>query len=103
LWSPMFKKDFISFISRIWGRSGNKNISGHSFRIGGAVALLLSGVPPDVVAATGGWTSMAFLLYWRRVEEIIPLCTSSAYSRTQIAQVSSIMGTFSSSVTTSAS
>lgn len=39
------------------------HISGHSFRIGGAVELLLAGVPPEVVAATGNWTSLAFLLY----------------------------------------
>lgn len=102
-WSQMIKRDFLSFILRIWGKQGNNRISGHCFRIGGAVALLLSGVPPEVVAATGGWTSLAFLLYWRRVEEIIPLCTSFAYSRTQIDQVSSIMHSFSNSSCTPSS
>lgn len=67
------------------------HISGHSFRIGGAVELLLAGVPPEVVASTGGWTSLAFLLYWRRMEEIIPLSTSKAYNS---AQISSLSDTF---------
>ena len=63
------------------------HIAGHSFRIGGTVALLLAGVPPEVVAATGGWTSLAFLLYWRRLEEIIPLSTSKAYNTFNISKL----------------
>jgi hypothetical protein len=97
-WSPMIKKEFISFVTKAWGRPGMARISGHSFRIGGAVSLLLSGVPPEVVAATGGWTSLAFLLYWRRVEDIIPLCTSLAYSQEQFNLVSSTMRKFSTSL-----
>ena len=46
------------------------HILDHSFHIGGAVELLLAGVPPEIVAATGGWTSLAFLLYWHHMEEI---------------------------------
>lgn len=42
--------------------------------------LLISGVPPLIVAATGGWTSMAFTLYWTRVESIIPAFTARAYA-----------------------
>lgn len=30
------------------------------------MALLILGVPLEVVAATGGWTSVAFLLDWRK-------------------------------------
>jgi hypothetical protein len=41
---------------------------------------------------------MAFLLYWRRVEDIIPLCTSLAYSCAQLEQVSSVMHNFRSSI-----
>lgn len=97
-WSHMVKKDFISFISSFWVDHPSAHISGHCFRIGGAISLLLSGVPPEVVAATGGWTSLAFLLYWHRVEQIIPLSTSLAYSRSQLDAVSAAMHSFSSSV-----
>ncbi|KIL71851.1 hypothetical protein M378DRAFT_65500 [Amanita muscaria Koide BX008] len=62
-----------------------KKILGHSFRIGGSVELLLAGVPPEVVASIGGWTSSAFLLYWRKLEDIIPLHVSQAYDRQKLA------------------
>jgi hypothetical protein len=94
----MLKKDFLSFFSRIWSRPGGPHILGHSFRIGGTVALLLAGIPPEVVTATGGWTLLSFLLYWRRLEEIIPLWTSLAYSRSQLDHVSSTMYSYSSSL-----
>jgi hypothetical protein len=93
-WSHMLKRDFLALVSSIWAGTNSYRISGHCFRIGGAVSLLLSGVAPEVVAATGGWTSMAFLLYWRHVEDIISLNTFSAYSRSQIDSLSSTMSSF---------
>ncbi len=54
---------------------------GHSFRIGSAVALLLTGVPPEIIAATGGWSSLAFLLYWCRLQEVIPMHVTKAYNK----------------------
>ena len=75
---------FLDAINGIWQQASLDHVSGHSFCIGGAVTLLLAGVPPEVVAATGGWTSLAFLLYWRHMEEIIPLSTSNAYNRSQL-------------------
>ncbi|KAJ3774000.1 hypothetical protein FB446DRAFT_686865 [Lentinula raphanica] len=61
----MVKSNFLSFCDKIWKSKNLENVHGHSFRIGGAVELLLAGVTPEVVAAIGGWTSLAFLLYWR--------------------------------------
>lgn len=90
-WSHMFRDTFLSFVMRVWI---DLFLSGHSLRIGGAVALLLAGVPPEVVAATGGWTSLAFLLYWRRMEEIIPLYTSKAYNSSQLSSLSGIFEDF---------
>ena len=87
----VYHDNFLSFISKIWSAASMDHISGHSFRIGGAVELLLAGVPPEVVASTGGWTSLAFLLYWRRIEEIIPLSTFKAYNT---AHISSLADTF---------
>ena len=46
-------------------------ILGHAFRIGGATAMLLAGLPPDTVKVLGEWRSDAYLLYWRMVEAIM--------------------------------
>jgi hypothetical protein len=70
------------------------HVLGHSFRIGGAVELLLAGVPPETVAATGGWTSLAFLLYWRRMEEILPMSTSKAYNKSHFDNLAIIFEQF---------
>jgi len=60
----MLKQDFLTFVTSIWQSAYLAHVLGHSFRIGGAVELLLAGVAPEIVAATGGWTSLAFLIYW---------------------------------------
>ena len=71
-WEHMTKYQFMDFCMQIWYKAALAHVLGHSFHIGGMVELLLAGVPPEIVAATGGWTSLAFLLYWRRMEEILP-------------------------------
>lgn len=94
-WEDMTRKVFLDdTVKPIWHRARLQYVTGHSFRIGGAVALLLAGVPPEVVAATGGWTSLAFLLYWRRVEEVIPLCTSKAYKKSHLDDLAEIFEQF---------
>ena len=70
------------------------HVLGHSFRIGGAVELLLAGVPPEIVAATGGWTSLAFLLYWCQKEEILPMSTSKAYNKAHLDMLAAIFEQF---------
>jgi hypothetical protein len=90
----MFCDTFLSFVTKIWHSLSVDHVSGHSFRIGGTMILLLAGVPPEVVAATGGWTSSAFLLYWRRMEEIIPLSISKAYNSPHISKLSHIFEQF---------
>lgn len=59
--------------NEVWKACGLPEMTGHSFRIGGATYLLLLGTHPDVVAMQGGWESRAFLDYWRRIESILPL------------------------------
>lgn len=83
-WHPLLKDVFLNFVNRVWSDAQLDYVYGHSFRIGGAVALLLAGVPPEVVAATGGWTSLSFLLYWRRLEDILPKSTSRAYNSSDL-------------------
>ena len=46
------------FCTDVWLKAALAHVLGHSFRIGDAVELLLAGVPPEIVAATGGWTSL---------------------------------------------
>src|ERR1700735_795479 len=84
IWNPLSKNVFLTFVNRVWSNAHLDHVFGHSFRIGGAVALLLAGVPPEVVAATGGWTSLSFLLYWRRLKEILPKSTANAYKSSDL-------------------
>lgn len=90
----LLKNDFLKFVTGIWSSAMLAHVLGHSFRIGGAVELLLAGVPPEIVAATGGWTSLAFLLYWRRMDEILPMCTSKAYNKAHLDRLASIFEEF---------
>ncbi|EAU89100.1 hypothetical protein CC1G_08508 [Coprinopsis cinerea okayama7 len=83
-WKHLTRAQFLEHVMGIWRSAGLGHVSGHSFRIGGAVELLLAGVPPEIVASTGGWTSLAFLLYWRRVEEVLPMSTTRAYHESQL-------------------
>ncbi|KAJ3567307.1 hypothetical protein NP233_g6448 [Leucocoprinus birnbaumii] len=90
-WAALEKPDFLFLLSSIWESKGLEVVSGHSFRIGGTVALLLAGVPPHVVAATGGWTSLSFLTYWRSIADIVSHYTSAAYSLSDIARLSTLI------------
>jgi hypothetical protein len=65
------------------------------FRIGGATELLLRGTPPDVVAMQGRWKSRAFLEYWRKINSILPVFITSAFSDSRIMMINSSMNTFS--------
>ena len=78
------KSEFLKFVTSIWSSAMLTLILGHSFHIGSAVELLLTGIPLEIVAATGGWTSLAFLLYWCHMDEILPMCTSKAYNQAHL-------------------
>ncbi|KAK7002244.1 hypothetical protein R3P38DRAFT_3605132 [Favolaschia claudopus] len=72
-WSHLTRADFIARCNQIWLEAGMGGLNGHGFRIGGTTHLLLHGVDPWVVMKQGRWSSAAFLVYWRNVEEILPL------------------------------
>ncbi|KAF5334719.1 hypothetical protein D9758_017359 [Tetrapyrgos nigripes] len=74
----MVKDKFLELCFDIWTRECICDVLGHSFRIGGAVHLLSLGLAPEYVAAVSGWTSLAFLLYWRRIVEIVPVAIHKA-------------------------
>ncbi|KAF5338277.1 hypothetical protein D9611_014623 [Ephemerocybe angulata] len=65
-WRHLTKSVMMARCEAIWTSYGLVHVDGHRFRIGGATELLVGGVPPEVVAAIGRWTSLAFLLYWLR-------------------------------------
>ncbi|KAJ7625028.1 hypothetical protein DFH06DRAFT_746068 [Mycena polygramma] len=77
-WSVLTKDLFLTRCNEIWTDSGLPCMTGHSFRIGGATEMLARGIPPEIVAKQGRWRSDAFLIYWRRIELILPLWTSSS-------------------------
>ena len=93
-WEHMTKSKFMDFCATVWREAALAHILGHSFCIGGAVELLLMGMSPEIVVATGGCTSLAFLLYWWRMEEILPMCTLRAYQRSHLEALAKIFEKF---------
>ncbi|KAF8586875.1 hypothetical protein K439DRAFT_1646067 [Ramaria rubella] len=74
-WEPMTKEWFIPL----------QTMDGHSFCIGGMTWLLLLGVIRH-------WSSVAFLLYWCKIERILPDFISDAYHSTH--SISACMSRF---------
>ncbi|KAJ3858055.1 hypothetical protein EV359DRAFT_2079, partial [Lentinula novae-zelandiae] len=70
-WTIWVKSAFIGWFTSIFRLHNLEEVFGHSFRIGGSLAYLLLGVPPEVIMKIGGWTSLCFLIYWRRLEKVI--------------------------------
>jgi hypothetical protein len=64
---------FLRRCNDIWSSLGYPHTTGHCFRIGGTTELLIAGTPPDVVRATGRWSSESFLHYWHSLDQIAPL------------------------------
>ncbi|KAE9397068.1 DNA breaking-rejoining enzyme [Gymnopus androsaceus JB14] len=79
-WSPLLKSNFLSFTTFIFKNSGLENVFGHSYRIGGSLKLLLDGVAPEIIMKLGGWTSLCFLIYWRRLEQVLPAAITRAWA-----------------------
>ncbi|THU92467.1 hypothetical protein K435DRAFT_603684, partial [Dendrothele bispora CBS 962.96] len=90
----MVKNDFLQLCFDIWEKEQMRDVLGHSFRIGGAVFLLLAGVPPEMVAKIGGWTSLAFLVYWRRIDEIAAKGIVNAFQKAELEKVRTILDNF---------
>jgi hypothetical protein len=93
-WACLTKDHFLRRCHDIWTSAKLLRVHGHSFRIGGSTELLLAGVPCDVVVALGGWTSLAFLLYWQKLEHIIPQHVGKAYTKDKVDEVSKAFEAF---------
>ena len=76
---PLTKSAFLNCCYEIWKENNMLLPAGHSFHIGGATEWLLAGVPLETVSKIGRWTSLAFLLYWCRVSEVISCSVSLSY------------------------
>jgi hypothetical protein len=97
-WVPLTKGVFMSRCSSIWASQNLDRVSGHSFRIGGATELLLAGMPPKTVASIGRWKSLAFLLYWRRHQDIVARAFASHYDHSRLQALNNIVSSFRDSV-----
>ncbi|KAJ6447605.1 hypothetical protein C8R45DRAFT_948461 [Mycena sanguinolenta] len=84
----MTKTEYLARVNDVWKHRGLLAVNGHSARIGGATELLLRGINPDVVAQQGRWSSHSFLLYWRKIQTILPLFINQEFSANRIAQAS---------------
>jgi hypothetical protein len=93
-WAPMTKDWFMRRCTEIWTHAKLNLVHGHSYRIGGSTELLLAGVPCEVVAALGEWTSLAFLLYWRKIEHIVPMNVGKAYDKNKLDEVAKAFKAF---------
>lgn len=82
-WTPLTRSVFMERCNNIWTSYGLGTIFGHGFRIGGTTFLLLSGIDPWIVMKQGRWSSKAFLLYWRKIEAILPLFIGNALDNLQ--------------------
>ncbi|KAJ7061833.1 hypothetical protein C8F01DRAFT_1252617 [Mycena amicta] len=71
--------NFLKFTSTTFSAALLERVFGHSYRIGGSVELLKAGVLPEIVMKLGGWSSLCFLIYWRRLEEILPAAITRAW------------------------
>jgi hypothetical protein len=71
-WAPMTGEWFLNRCNEVWLGAGLGNMQGHGLRIGGTTHMLMLGVDPWIVMVVGRWSSKAFLLYWRKIEQILP-------------------------------
>jgi hypothetical protein len=78
-WQHLTKDSYLRSSSAVFSSAQLDLVFGHSYRIGGSLELLSAGVAPEVVMKLGGWTSLCFLIYWRRLELILPLAITCAW------------------------
>ena len=79
-WEPLTKSNWLARCNEIWVAAGFAPLKAHAFRIGGCTELLLCGTNPDIVCVQGRWKSRAFLVYWRKIQKLLPLFISNSFS-----------------------
>jgi hypothetical protein len=81
-WAPLTRDWFLGRCGEVWAKTGLDGIQGHGFRIGGTTHMLMLGIDPWIVMVVGRWSSSAFLLYWRKIEQILPDLVGEAFQAT---------------------
>jgi hypothetical protein len=82
-WCIITKHVFLAVSSLAFKNAGLDQVFGHSYRISGAMDLVLASVAPEVIMKLGGWTSLCFLVYWHRLERVIPAAIARAWAEQQ--------------------
>jgi hypothetical protein len=62
---PLTKNDVTTRLREIWASAGQSNLTGHSFRVGGALLRHALGVSVADICAAGQWKSSCYKLYIR--------------------------------------
>jgi hypothetical protein len=95
-WEPLTKDWFIDRCNTVWKDAGFEDkLLIHGFRIGGATEMLLRGTPPDIVMVQGRWLSTrSFVLYWRKIENILPLFLSRSFVMDRMTRLDASMKDF---------
>ena len=68
----------IQRMNNVLEEKGLERTWGHSFRIGGATFWLCAKIDWRIVQKLGGWSSDAFLLYWRKLRLLAARCLAEA-------------------------
>jgi hypothetical protein len=90
----MAKDWFLQRCTEIWTTAKLQRVHRHSFHISGSTELLLAGVQCEIVTTIRGWTSLAFLLYWRKIEHIVPMNVGKAYDKKKLDEVAKAFEAF---------
>jgi hypothetical protein len=70
--TSLTKSLFLQKCNMIWQQLGYPWTTSHYFCISGTTELLIGGTPPDIVKATGRWSSESFLCYSCSLNDIAP-------------------------------
>ncbi|KAI0313995.1 hypothetical protein OF83DRAFT_1165386 [Amylostereum chailletii] len=86
-WAPMILLWFMKICNEIWQDAKLDCIkTGHSFRIGS----------PNMVAQLGRWESDSFLVYWRKMEKVLPIYIAWTFYSSSTAAAQEAMNAFAS-------
>ncbi|KAJ7288617.1 hypothetical protein C8J57DRAFT_1047886, partial [Mycena rebaudengoi] len=80
-WRQLPKDPFLKSTAAVFSAAHLELVFGHSYRIGGSLELLSVGVASEIIMKLGGWSSLCFLIYWRRLEKILPLAITRAWDQ----------------------
>ena len=86
----------ISRCNTVWKEAGFEDkLLIHGFHIGGATEMLLRGTLPDIVMVQGRCLlTRSFVLYWHKIEDILPLFLSCSFVMDCMTHLDALMKDF---------